>query len=265
MEQQKHIVLSKATVMQEVIDSGLYGRVIQNYASDIQDTKMDYGQLYKCLNIVVNIDFEGTGIEVKLIDEQNIISIGYKYFCDTENIQPITLLSENSLDCRFYSKVGEYHSQFVSSNRLKTNFVIEDGGGSQIKVHFDSLKTRKKFTLCILDNDKKHPKGKQGSTSAMFTKQDKDLSETVIAKVIDAHEIECILPLKMVEEILVGNNSPAQDIINFDRIKYLSDIDEKFRFYFDHKNGLSFLSSSIFFYLSLCSCFPCTTTLDTPS
>lgn len=87
--------------------------------------------------------------------------------------------------------------------------------------------------MCLLDNDKKHPKGPFGSTSKAFGKE--KFSKTGMVKILDVHEIESLIPLETLE-FSTTNSVTRSKTINF--LKSSLKNHEEIKFYFDHKKGL---------------------------
>lgn len=236
--QRKNIVILDRSIIEEILTCDLYRPPTKKYTIDIDTYRREYGAITKKLSVYTIVDFDFEGINCTLENNQWLIRISYNYFTNAVNSESIGLLTENELDFKFYSKIAEYYSRYISTFNIKVSFNFHFGGGSQSKAMFDRLTREGKILLCIIDSDKSHPEKSEGSTSSVFTVEDRSYNNRSLVHVINVREIETLLPLKNIEEIL-SIQGVADEIEAFDEIKAFSLVNTDFRKFFDHKEGLS--------------------------
>jgi hypothetical protein len=233
----KHLVISDKCVIDSILINDWYGGLEKTFAQDIAESRKEYYQLISELNFYVEIDFEVGGIDCTQLHNQTKVRIGHSFFKDTQNVEALSLISEGSDDFLYYKVIADYYSKNVSPLNLNLKFTECLGSGSKSKSEFERLSQKNKLLLCIVDNDKKHPKKGEGSTSIKFTKENRSLDSIPLALVLGVREIESLIPIKTIEKILIKNAVNAIDTL--DEIKEFNTINPEFRVYFDHKMGLT--------------------------
>ncbi|MBB1321514.1 hypothetical protein [Shewanella sp. SR43-8] len=233
----KNIIIAPKQVLLDVINSDLYSKNDKRYASDILESNRENNSLKKTLLMHGIVDFSSQNTSVIKNDNLYQISVGYYQFLNPKNAEATPIITENENDFLFYSVVGKYYSKYISKLNLNINLDHYLGAGSHSKTQFDKLSTKHPFLLCIVDNDKPHPKKGEGSTSSVFSKSDRTFNSGRIAKVIDIREIESIIPKFIIKEVF--SKATATTIDALDDICTLADIENDFRRYFDHKDGLN--------------------------
>ena len=231
------VLLDRATI-DSIKKSDIYGLSTKHFVMDIEKQRREYGGIVKNLAIYSIVDFDFEGFECIRNINQWVIKIGYKFFCDHENISPVNIVTEGKLDFDFYSLIANYYTKHISSIKLQVKFKFHNGGGSQSKPIFDSLVKEGKIVLCIIDSDKSHPHKGEGSTSSVFTASDRAYNGKNLAYIINVREIETLIPLQIVENTLSNNNQ----VDTFEEVKLLEKSNPLFRTYFDHKDGLNLQS-----------------------
>lgn len=233
-----NLVFAEKKLFEKIIDSSLYGCADKKFASDILDSLREHYQLLEIFSFSVEIDFEFSGMEVIDDNQKKIIKLGYAFFSDNKRTSSMIFLSENTLDIKLYEKIGTF---FLKKNSIGTSidFSPHNGGGSQTKDSYIDFKKDNKLCLCIIDTDKKHPSGSEGSTALRFKHRERGLHGTTFVKVLDVHEVECLIPLKIVEDVLRNNSYPSDIIDHFDKISKVSSNIQNFRDFFDHKKGIN--------------------------
>lgn len=232
-----NLVFGDRKIFEEVLHSKTYGKEDKLFANNILESYREYGQLIDFFNHIVEIDFDFSGVKSTIVSDKAHIRMGYGLFTNNDRTMPTMFLSENPVDVDFYKKIGE---PFSKVKRVNTgiNFTPFNGGGSQTKDFYQKFKNDKKICLCIIDTDKKHPAGGEGSTAGRFRREERNLNDTVFVKVLDVHEIECLIPLEVIEKTLIHNKSSSAVIDNLDSIKSISFKHPRFRHFFDHKKGI---------------------------
>lgn len=231
----KNLVILEKSVINEIKVSDFYSASTKHFVTDIEKHRREYGGIIGKLVVYSIVDFKFSGVQCTREIDQWIIRIGSDYFSDPENISSVNLVTEGKLDFDFYSLIAEYYSKHISLINLKVNFKFHHGGGSQSKTIFDNLINEGKIVLCITDNDKSHPDKGEGSTSSVFTVEDRTYNGKSLAHVIDVREIETLIPLRAIEDTLASNDQ----VDTFNEIGPLDTGYPHFRKYFDHKEGLN--------------------------
>ena len=233
----KNILVAPKSVFNNVIDSKLYSVNDKRYAADALLYNREHGSLKNQLLIHAIVDFNETSVVVHKIDDRYEVKVGFDLFQNPINAEAIPLISENESDYRFYNTVGYYYSNQISKLKLGINLSHYLGAGSHSKTQFDKLSSIHPFLLCIVDNDKAHPNKAEGSTSSVFKKVDREFTNGQIAKVIDAREVESLIPEFILRNIFENSDSTMIDAL--DEVMLLSRHSTEFRVYFDHKDGLT--------------------------
>lgn len=239
----KHLIVAKRKSMDDVISSSYYSACAKLYANSIIENYREHQILSKILDVIVEVDFNKAGIDTYEKGSQKIISVGYDYFEDFERCSPTVLLGENILDCRLYNKIAELYSKHMSDYPLYVNFDFQGGGGEQTKEHFSIRENQKRLCICIVDSDKTHPNGPEKNTSGQFNSTDKEVNSTTRALVIDACEVESIIPIKLLERVIVEGDYQNEFVDFIDEIKSFEEQNPGFRKYLDHKNGMTLKSA----------------------
>lgn len=172
----------------------------------------------------------------KICFERGSLIIGHELLNDEKFLLEPILLAENELDARVFSLVTD---SFLTSRKLlnkafKVSVDPQGGGGSDTIKKFERYRSEKRPFMCVLDSDKKHPKGRLGETAKHFKDLKLGLNENYYLEILDCHEIENIVPTKVLQEIF-----PAVDL----GVMYASENIEKYKPYPDHKNGLTVASA----------------------
>lgn len=235
-----HIIVTSRKIIKDILSSEHLTSQSQIYASDISTSLNEYAHYKTLVKFILQVDFNYDATPEYSISTDNIkvMKVSYKYFSDHSHLSLAKILTEDISDYSFYTEVARAK---LGTSNLNLPFKLEfhNGGGSQIKNNFDHLKNNKSVCLCIVDTDKKHPKGGEGSTSSSFATSDRSFNSSAFAKIIDAHEVESFIPESVMTDIVSAENDNQQRIESLDILTKLNSIDGRVRQYFDHKNGLS--------------------------
>ncbi len=168
----------------------------------------------------------------KLCFEREELIIGHELLNDAKFLLEPILLTENELDARVFCLVTD--SFFTSRKLLNRAFKVcidpQGGGGSDTIKKFERYRAEKRPFMCVLDSDKKHPQGRLGETAKHFKEFKLGLNENYYLEILDCHEIENIVPTKVLKDLF-----PAVDL----GAMYASENIEKYKPYPDHKNGFT--------------------------
>ncbi len=232
-----HLIFSSRNFFDRILSSDEFSPFLKSVAvRDRANLTFNY-ELLKHINIFIQVDFESL-LDPYSIEKgsQHIIMLSYRYFIESLSIAPTALLTENISDYRLFKIITQLYMK-KNNFLLNYNFKNEHGGGSAIKSVFDESKSVNRLCLCLLDNDKKHPKGAKGTTIGAFPINYFLLVNTVKALDIDVHEIESLIPMDIIEEVLYENNESS--ILSFNILKKIMINDPTTKYYFDHKKGFT--------------------------
>lgn len=232
-----HLLFSTRKIFNSILSSDEFSPFLKNVAIRDKANLVFNHAILKHINILIQVDF-GSSAEPYSIEKDNkhIIRLSYRYFIEPLAIAPTALLTEHISDFRLFKIITELYMK-KNNFSLNYSFKNEQGGGSAIKALFDDLKNVNRLCLCLLDNDKKHPSGANGTTIGAFHTSDFLLQNTIKAFDIDVHEIESLIPMDIIEEVISENNKSS--IPTFDILKNIISTNPTTKYYFDHKEGFS--------------------------
>lgn len=235
----KHIVIINRSVLDSIIDdnTGVFGLIERTHAQDLKYNLTRIGGFKYLFDIRIDVDFSDVTNEFcNDLYGKEIIIINYARFVDHEFLQTPLLLCENINDAKLYLFLSTlYLMKDDNFNCIKINVIPDHGGGSTTINKFTEVKDLHKICLCILDSDKKFPEDSEKNTSLSFSSQDRKINNLSKAIVLDAHEIECIIPIYLLVDVLKEKKYGDSAILAIDRIKKINE----YRRYLDHKKGMS--------------------------
>ncbi|RJX70915.1 hypothetical protein DZ860_11305 [Vibrio sinensis] len=239
--ERKHIVYCPKKTCLSIVNSGLFGKIHNKYSSDLLDLKNEIGSLKNIFKVILTVDFS---LEEKYIssivnDSRFEITSSYHYLLSDSFKNRCTFLAEDESDCEFFTLIAKTIAKIEIGNSVSLSLNNLEGGGSRTHKKYETMLLENSFGLCIVDNDKKHPKGSEGDTSRAFkpNKNQRGYAINQESIILDFHEAECIIP----HEILISVVDQCKIEI-LDKIEtFEQSSDYQFRRYFDHKNGFSLL------------------------
>lgn len=234
----KHIVLFNRATLDFIIDSDeIFGVNSRTQAQDIRYKLTEIGGIKHRFKIKMEVDFsDATAESSSKIGDRELIKVNYRRVIDHETLQTPVILGENLDDAKLYLHLSRlYLISSGSHDGISINMNTDHGGGSTTINKFRQLKEQEKICLCILDSDKKFPTDSEKGTSSAFTNIERQLDKRAKAIVLDAHEIESIIPDYILRDVFSDYRYPEQYTPALD---LLSSINE-YRKFFDHKNGIS--------------------------
>ena len=237
--EKNNIVIGSKKVMNSIVNSSHYSHYDKKAAFDILECRSENKQLKETLELYCIIDFH---IEKSTLQNESgklIPRLSYKEISAPRHAEPVLLITENARDYELFSFAAEAYLKANFSSKIAVKFNNILGAGSHSKEQFDTCSEHNPFVLCIVDNDKSHPKKGEGSTSSSFTTADRKLSKSKLAIVLNQREIENIIPLKYLEELCKVPNTSDAFVDTFDELKPFFTKKKNFRSHFDHKDGLS--------------------------
>lgn len=235
--ERKHIVIGPKKFFHSVIhDEKNYSSNARSAATEALRGQMEYTDLKNIVSFYITIDFFVLDKSIQWVSNgsTDVLRVGPLFFVDSENLQKANILLENQLDGDFYSLLANYFAREVNADNCELSYMPLNGGGGTTKNVFDRMISNNQVVLCILDNDKQHPKAPLGSTSKAFYR--KKYVNTGAVKIIDVHEIESLIPLDTIESAISITEGRKKTL---DFLKEMEKYDETIKFHFDHKKGLN--------------------------
>ncbi|EIL8372590.1 hypothetical protein LME41_003126 [Vibrio alginolyticus] len=238
--QRVHIIKSQKNVCDDIINAGFYGERYEKYAEDLRQYKNELNQFKNSFNYTFTLDFDidnENSFSKSEINGHTNITLSYKLAKLESFYRGAILLGEDETDCEFFDLIASVYAKTNYGKSIISCINYLEGGGSKTHPKYLRMMRDNTFGLCIVDNDKKHPESKEGSTSSNFKNNGKErgLNNNQESIVLDFHEAESIIPDSILSAII--DNSKIDDFDN------VIDLDRKtgyqFRKFFDHKNGLS--------------------------
>lgn len=232
-----HIVYCPKKTSKDIIDCGFFGVKQKKYAEDMRIYKNEFGSLKNTLKLKLIVDFklENEDIKSQLDNDYIIMTSSYHFLLKSSFKNNCIFLAEDKSDCEFYSLIAKTICQKYQGRFLEVKLNFLEGGGSRTHKKYEEIINNKDFSICIIDNDKKHPFGAEGDTSKSFCSDRGQRGYAINQEciVLDVHEAECLIPDRILES--------ASDPSKVDIVDKIKELDKKsgyqFRVYFDHKNG----------------------------
>jgi hypothetical protein len=236
-QEKKHILISDREFFKTIIEyeGDIYNYRAKSTASDAMYGQIEYTNLLKSVNFYVIVDFSIKGNQQQWNENGDLttLTVGPKYFNDSSKLQFPNIIFENLSDNDFYKIIVKHFAKSIKAGNCMVACNAINGGGGTTKDVFDRLSNNNEIVLCLIDNDKKHPKGPAGSTSKAFGKD--KFNRTGMVKILDVHEIESLIPIDTIESS-IQLTVESSKTINFLRNTCM--MDESIKFFFDHKKGL---------------------------
>ncbi|KJF92354.1 hypothetical protein [Photobacterium angustum] len=233
----KHIIYCTKNTCEEIIDCGLFGIRQKKFADDLYNYKREFGSIRNIfkLKLVVDFELDRKVINSHLVNDNLIMTASYHYLLKSSFKNNCIFLAEDQSDCDFYFLIAKTICHRYQGGSIGIKLHHLEGGGSRTHKKYEEIIKNEEFSICIVDNDKKHPLGKEGDTSKSFSlnRNQRGYALNQECIVLDVHEAECLIP----DSILESVSDPSKiDII--DKIRNSDKkSDYQFRVYFDHKNG----------------------------
>ncbi|MDN5063727.1 hypothetical protein [Aliarcobacter butzleri] len=235
-----HIIVFEDEILEEISKSEHFGTNEKKYAIQLKSKKRYFFHSIKSFKYKVIVDFNNEDSNIK--NDCYSINVSYKYFSDYSSIKPITLLTEDKMDAKFYKIILNFYNKVIVKNDFNISFEDYPGGGDRTKYCFEDFKNKNTLCLCLLDNDKKHPKGPKGQTISKFSDDDFSLSKTVLSYDIGVHELENLIPCYIINKVLESAKKgeyTSHQIETFDILKAIFNKNIEAKKYFDYKLGIT--------------------------
>lgn len=234
----KHLIIADEEFLRNVSALKELGSLTCNTACSLISKSREYKQLKNIVDYYCIVDMKNPNPSpTQTLDERNFFSVGYSYFNDSEKIQQTKLLCEDINDFKLYSQIVKFFRYTIQMQGVDVKLEICNGGGANTISNFEKIRARKLFCICLLDSDKKHPKAGLGSTASKFnTKTDSPLCKHFV---IEPHEIESLIPLKIIEECLMNKTISNAYILSLEQAQAITNYRPETKLYFDHKEGFT--------------------------
>ncbi|MEQ4714255.1 hypothetical protein ABN057_18280 [Providencia alcalifaciens] len=236
----KHIVLASKKFFYSIVESSVFGQNTKLFAQSAAQAQIEYNDLLSHVSFHLELDFSLEVNVFRWVTSGNFekIIVSPDFFHDSKAIQKINIVCENPIDADFYHIIGVYYSKTISSQmRCPLVFEAINGGGGTTKNIFDRRVALRELTLCIIDNDRKHPRSAKGDTCRAFGQE--NYVETGRVKIIDAHEAESLIPFQTINEVVRKDGASPQKEKSLDALEEMILLDDSTKLYFDHKNGIN--------------------------
>ncbi|HBO1399271.1 TPA: hypothetical protein L4F26_002017 [Pseudomonas aeruginosa] len=205
--------------------SGYAKRILFELKSFVRETR----GIEAIFDFYVVVDFDDAG----RLDDSNAgeLVVGYGHFKDSGSTQKCSFITENLRDAEAF-KIGAeiYLCKHRLSRAHKVSLRLAPGGGNTTYDSFLDYKKEDVFFLCVIDSDLKHPKGAKGTTATRFNGERKGLQGKGYLNVLECHEIENIIPIKIAS---IASDGKIEEGLILKRGKSI-----RYRLFPDHKNGL---------------------------
>ncbi|MDA0107809.1 hypothetical protein OH456_06625 [Vibrio sp. La 4.2.2] len=237
--ERNHIVNCKKAICEELISCDLYGNLHKKYASDLLEMKRELGSLKSAFDVQLTIDFslEDDHISSTVNSQSLDIIASYHYLLKSSFKGKCTFLAEDESDCEFYTLIANTIAPIKYGKGVFVKFNNLEGGGARTHKKYVKMLKEHQFGICIVDNDKKHPNGAEGSTSKVFkdTQNQRGYAINQECVVLDFHEAESIIPGVVLKHIVDPSKIDTLDLIE----RHDSSSNYQFRRFFDHKKGFT--------------------------
>ena len=247
--EQRHIVIAQPSLMNKIANNKYFSQKVKNMAKCAEEAVRE-------LKPLIQSDYVSTYIRIDLSSEdkfetveenqKTVLVSGFAFFKNSSATQSTNILGEDLNDVKFYIYIGNF---YIKNNSILDKFALKHscchGGGSQTANIYNNILSENKFCYCIVDSDKKHPHSPRGETcKAFFKNADDDVKDLFFEKfgqvrILDAHEVESIIPFNVLTEIIVNGNSSRDLILTIKRLQRMIEKDSNIRIYLDHKKGLN--------------------------
>jgi hypothetical protein len=232
-----HIVFSDRRTLESIYESNILSERASTIYRRIFSDLVSQNKIFDLVNVYVCVHSRDN--EIKRVDYggKSRIDVPLSFLDNQARLNRTMLIVEFIRESYIYSRIGEY---YISKNKLNgfaiSYMPINGGGGTTDQVYGEYQKTGDNFCLCFVDADKKYPGDSIGDTALKVMNIDDSSKPLSYQSIIDAMEIENIVPIEIYEEI-VGNDKGRLSFV--ETIKKLKEsTDPRSIFYYDIKKGI---------------------------
>ncbi|MCK2044825.1 hypothetical protein [Chromohalobacter moromii] len=227
----KHLVWMPLSLVEFLIDNGyVVGYERRVLVEELKGFVSEAKYLKNQFSFYIEIDFENKYQKLSL--DGSFCKVGYGHLVDSGQWQPTPLLVEAPHDAKLYELGANCYmiSQGFSDSLSAKLTHYPGGGGGTYDMYRDLLDSHKSF-LCVLDSDKKHPQGPEGTTAKAFKDVARGVNNNTLLKVLSCSELENVLPTGLVREAI-----EVHDMHRLEDFEYL--VETGFWKFFDFKDGV---------------------------
>jgi hypothetical protein len=164
------------------------------------------------------------------------------HFSNSGKIQNVVVLGEHAKDAEITMLMARFYKSRNRLNGIPVRPDLRCGAGSNVIAHYEQLRdNRERFSLTIVDSDKKCPGGAVGGTARTILNAHAAGGNPPMMEIfiLDCHEMENALPDKFYEQAF-SRSADHFDSVEF--LKRLTDAGEhEVRRFIDIKKGKSLL------------------------
>lgn len=231
----RHVLWMPVEVVELLILEPRFSEFAKRVLYELKSAVLETRKIENLFAFHVEIDFDNS---FRFEGERSVLKIGYRKVVQSGMLQKAIFLTENLRDAQVYFTGAEV---FMVKNRLLASYQVgldlQPGGGSTTFDLFEKLRGEEKLFLCLIDSDKEHPRGPLGSTAKRFNGSGKGLNTGYYLEILPCHEIENIIPVKIVKEVLSKDFEMGALFAREDCDRY--------RKYPDYKFGLNVLRARL--------------------
>jgi len=230
----KHLVWMGREVSKFILENFDFNEYEKRVIQAIDDRHLELGRFHRELEVYFEIDFDNK-FRKEYDDEASCFYIGYGLVSDSSYVQATKLLVEAYFDFEMskHAALTWIYRNKSYSNTFSCEFDFVNGGGGNLFRVYQRAVDRRDFFFCLIDGDKRHPSDSYGSTAGNVSRNLVDRDRNHQVHIIDATEMENIIPLKILEEAIheKGNKGVSKEML-------LDMARSEHRQYFDHKLGM---------------------------
>lgn len=234
----KHLIISSRENISFLLESELLNKTSSSVFSRVFSNITQYGYITNYVSHI--IDILPHSCDYSYIEgNPSIVKLPIEHFADTSSIQSTLLLTENLDDANLYKAIAGYYMSKENINAKMSSYLSHGGGNNISDQYRYQQSSSKRFIFCIVDSDKKHPMDSLGNTASSIARIDDDDVPYCYFHVLDAHEIENLLPSYFVKEAVAEDSSAYQ---SFQGLSYLHNSENVSYLYLfaDVKEGTTF-------------------------
>lgn len=236
-----HLIYADRALINYLIEN----RVL-NGIDEINIKKLDskLGQMGFLKSFKYYVQVVGERNCVKIIEnEKKVFQVSVEFIVKSRITEQPILLVENIRDARLLEKIIFASSKLRRNNVNITYLPVCGGGGAIYDSYNEYLLRNDRLCLCISDSDKKYPSDNYGETARKLIETHNnsncDVNHCSLCDcfVIQAREIENIIPTVILEEIINGDKNRGAFVAWVGKLEKTNPTS---RLFVDLKDGFSF-------------------------
>lgn len=234
---QKNYIFAEKEVLEKLMLQKYFSKtarsVFLSLYNNSSEDKLYLKSVNKYINIVSNKINKENCIEIPV----ELTSISEIDICNST-----VLITENQEDASFYKLIAKHYIDYKRLKGIKICFEIKPGGGDNTaRVLEETVISRERLCLCIVDSDRKFPDDSGGTTKMHVENFAADKSQDIWkVRILDVHEVENLIPIEWMEKCNTENCIPLEaiDFLKHLKRKVPEEKDNAPVYYFDIKDGI---------------------------